>query len=226
MDNLSEIKSCVKSIGDNELFEISGDKLFSYTINNNMHTFQMWGRTSTGTKYVYLYQFYGDIVDTVNTNENYSYMPPLKIRAKTLGTMEGENFFTNGVPKYISIEGYDSDNKIKIFNGAFSNFKGRYYVGSNIVNSSGINITTKEGSVLSAQFGTSATTCKTEDDLYMSDKSEADGTGEVNPFNPGITPKSYEMNIYKNHVKKELYTIADYYSYDIKQLGKDSYGRG
>ena len=226
MENLSEILSCKKPISSNELFQISKNKFFSYTVTNAIGTYPV--HNTTHTEQLDFYLIYGDIV---NTNTTYSYQPTLKIRAKSLGTNAPtiDRFFTNGVPKYISIEGYGPNNKIKIFNGEFSNANGSsYYVGDNVVNQSNDLITTKNGSELSTQFSTAAIPVKNYDSLFKETPPEKleNGIGYTNPFNPGITPKSYTMNMYRNYDKKELYTIADYYSYDKYQIGLDSYGRG
>ena len=162
----------------------------------------------------------GDIVSVngtllgnkTGTNSNVNYWKldgkpnTLDVNIKQLGDNFNTFFDNSYVPKYLAIQ----KSNILITAKAFSNLteNTKYYApnyGNLFGDASRVNI---------------------YENLFDSSESTITLVEEVNPFNPGITPKSYEMSMYKNKEEKELYTISDYYSYDLNQVGKDSYGRG
>lgn len=98
---------------------------------------------------------------------------------------DGTNPFFKSPPKCIAINGVSSKYKVTLAKDSFSNLKNttNYYVGKNVVRKT--------------DFGNGVEK-ETFNGLF-----ESSGSGSTNdyipvtPFNPGITPKSYEMNMYK-----------------------------
>lgn len=197
-DDRLTICSCM---GD--IVEINKKKIPTNTISSSIEAQKY---QSSGTSYHfkdensrYEYWFLGDDypLETFNS-ENGEGTGSMTARISQLGDGKA-NFFKTSTPSIINISGSDGY-QIKLSDNVFSNFTGKYYVGSNVINSSGTDITTTGGSRLTTQFGNSATPYETEEELYLSNTTEPiDGNGQIDvyPFNPGITPKSYEMNMYR-----------------------------
>lgn len=118
----------------------------------------------------------------------FGYIQTIDFIPTQLGDGTNPFFNLNSFPKGIAINGVSSAYKVTLANNSFSNLPNttNYYVGTNVLDNSG--------------FGKGVEK-ETFNGLYEGMSSPGSGSTtdyiSVTPFNPGINPKSYEMNMYK-----------------------------